>query len=296
MIAFGVAISEAEAFRRYTQPGIELAREPDSAVLAFAAVDSVARSNNLILEAAAREPGLEALVLLHPHAEITHRDFCAKVRYALADPDVAVIGAAGARSASIAWWDGEITAGHVVHAYTDYGGGELPAFSWGTRHAPPAEVDAVDPWVLVLSRWAVENLRFDEELVLGHGAEIDVCWAARAAGKKVAVADLSVREHRTVALVADLDLWVEAHIAVARKWRGAERTEDDWCARARRGEAEREAERALAYFERLGYDARIEALERELQDAMTTLSWRLTQPLRTFNHWRRKRTAVRAAG
>jgi hypothetical protein len=54
--------------------------------------------------------------------------------------------------------------------------------------------------------------------------------------------------------------------------------------------------RALAYFERLGYDARIEALERELQDAMSTLSWRLTQPLRTFNHWRRKRTAVRAAG
>ena len=291
MIAFGVSVSEAEAFRRYTQPGIELAREQDSVVLAFAAVDTVARSNNLILDAAAREPELEALVLLHPHAEIRDREFCATIRAVLADPEVAVVGCAGGRPApTLAWWEGAVAAGDVVHAYNEHGSGELPAYSWSARQAPPAEVDAVDPWVLVLSRWGVQNLRFDEELVLGHGAEVDLCWAARAAGKKVVVADLSVIEHRTVALVDDVELWAQAHIALARKW-APDAPQEQWRARARRAEAEREALRIQAFFGRVNYDTQIEALERELARKTSTLSWRATQPLRTFNHWRRQRSA-----
>lgn len=293
MIAFGCSISEAEAYRRYSLPGINLACESDSRVLAYAAVDTVARSNNLLLDAAAREPDLEALVLVHPHAEIADRDFCAKLRSALIDPDVAVVGCAGARPVStIAWWEGAIAAGSVTHRYNEMGGGELPAFSWAPRHPAPAEVDAVDPWILALSPWAVQHLRFDEELVLGHGVEIDLCWAAVAAGRKVAVADFAVVEHRGIELIKDLELWIESHIAVARKWAGkaeAEGAEIDWRARARRAEAEQQATRAIAYFERLGYDARVEALERELEQATATLSWRVTKPLRSFNSWRRRR-------
>ena len=293
MIAFGCGISETEAYRRYVEPGIELAREPDSRVFALAAVDSVARTNNLILDAARREPALEALVLLHPNAEIADPHLCAKVRAALADPEVAVVGCLGARPApTIAWWEGQLTGGPVVHRYSDFGGGELEAFGWAPRAAPPAEVDAVDPWLMVLSRWAIENLRFDEELVLGHGVEVDLCRAARAAGRKVVVADVAIVEHRAVELVSDLELWVEGHISVARKWARESGEEVDWQRRARRAEAEREAARAQTYFQRLGYDARVEALERELAEATETLSWRLTRPLRTFNHWRRQR-AVR---
>ena len=39
LIAFGSAIRGAEAYRRYAEPGVRLASEPDSEVFAFAAVD-----------------------------------------------------------------------------------------------------------------------------------------------------------------------------------------------------------------------------------------------------------------
>ena len=45
----------------------------------------------------------------------------------------------------------------------------------------------------------------------------------RAAGRKLLVADLHVVHHRSLELIADLDVWVEAHIRVAEKWDGASR-------------------------------------------------------------------------
>ena len=92
MIAFGSSISGAEAYRRYAEPGVRLAAEPDSEVFAYAAVEPVGRTYNLILEAAAARDDLEALVLVHPHTEIVDPAFCAKVRQALADPEVGAVG------------------------------------------------------------------------------------------------------------------------------------------------------------------------------------------------------------
>src|SRR6185436_6906310 len=60
MIAFGTAMVDPEAYRRYARPGIELAREPDSEVYAFAAVGAISRSYNLVLEQVAAVEGLEA--------------------------------------------------------------------------------------------------------------------------------------------------------------------------------------------------------------------------------------------
>jgi hypothetical protein len=144
----------------------------------------------------------------------------------------------------------------------------------------------------------VHNLRFDEQLVLGHGYDVDLCLQARASGRKVVTADLSVREHRSLDIVSDMEMWVESHIAMARKWPGvlghgngeeSQRSEDAARLRARRAEAEKECARAVAYFKRLGYDARIEALERSLKEATSTPAWRLTEPLRRLNKWRRDR-------
>ena len=56
------------------------------------AVGSIARSYNALLDQAAERDDLEALVLLHQDAEIVDADLCAKVRAALRDPDVAVVG------------------------------------------------------------------------------------------------------------------------------------------------------------------------------------------------------------
>ena len=55
---------------------------------------------------------------------------------------VGAIGATGVRT--IAWWEGEISSGPVIQHYQEFGGGELPAFSWKERAPAPREVDAVD--------------------------------------------------------------------------------------------------------------------------------------------------------
>ena len=302
MIAFGVSATDGEAYRRYTQPGLELAAEPDSQVFVFAAVGQVARTYNLLLEAAARHEDLEALVLVHPHTKITDAHLCSKVRRALTDPDVAVVGAAGARGVrTIAWWEGEISSGAVTQHYQEYGGGEVPAFSWKPNQPAPQEVDAVDGMLMILSPWAVHHLEFDEALALGHGYDVDYCLQARQAGRKVATTDITVDFHQSLELLEDHNLWVEAHIHVAEKWEGripgdgpedVEPTEEDWKRRARRAEAEREAARSIAYGSALTLDARTLVFERELRWTEATLSWRITQPLRRLNHWRRSRNGA----
>ena len=91
--------------------------------------------------------------------EIADPDFCEKVRAALADPEVAVVGCAGATGVrTIAWWEGEVALGPDRPA--------LPASTAAARcprspgrgpRPAPAEVDEVDGFLLVLSPWAVRN-------------------------------------------------------------------------------------------------------------------------------------------
>jgi hypothetical protein len=269
VIAFGSSIQGAEAYRRYAEPGVVLASEPESVVYAFASVEPLARTYNLILDAAAERDDLEALVLVHSHTEITDPGFCLKVREALREPDVAVVGCAGAVGVrGIAWWEGKVVAGELVHGYEEFGGGQFPAYSWTQRESPPADVEAVDGQLLVLSPWAVRNLRFDEALILNYGFDVDFCLQARAAGRRVMVADLRAVFHRSVELVGDLD-------------------EAGWKRRARRAEADREAQRAIAFSTSLKLDARVLELERDLDEKTSSLSWRLTAPLRAVNRWRR---------
>jgi Glycosyltransferase like family len=301
MIAFGCAISGAEAYRRYAQPGLRLAAEPDSEIHAYASVESVGRTYNLILEAAAGRADLEALVLVHPHTEIVDGDFCAKVRSALADPQVGIVGCSGATAvSSIAWWEGAVVSAPVTHRYEEYGGGSLRSYSWAEQAPAPAEVEVVDGQLLVLSPWAVENLRFDERLVLGHGFDVDFSLQARAARRKVCVADLRVIHHRSLELVSDLDVWVESHIRVAEKWNGtlAPAIDDEagWKRRARQAEARRESARARAFSESLVLDARVLELERALAEKLESRSWRATAPLRAINRWRRAAADRKAGG
>ena len=105
MIAFGCAITSDKVYQRFAEPGIRLAEEPDSEILVYGAAGSIFRNYNLLLDRAAKLDGLEALVLLHQDAEIVDPDFCEKVREALRDPEVALVGCAGAIGVrNIAWW------------------------------------------------------------------------------------------------------------------------------------------------------------------------------------------------
>jgi hypothetical protein len=284
MIAFGSTISEPEAYRRYAEPGIRLAAEPDSEVFAFAHVGSVPRSYNLLLDAAAAHDELEALVIVHPHAELADAGICGAVRAALSDPDVAVAGAVGASGVrSIAWWEGTVASARIRHGYVELGGGELPGFQWADPSAPHGEVDSVAGFLLVLSPWAVRNMRFDESIKVNYGFDYDFCRRVREAGRKVVTAELPVVYHHSLDLIGDLGLWIEGHIRAGERWDSGEPDEKAWRARARRAEAEREAARAIVYSNMLIADARLDSRRRELQEVTGSLSWRITAPLRRLN-------------
>ena len=210
---------------------------------------------------------------------------------------MAVVGAAGSTGKpSLAWWDGEISRGKVTLQLPEHRGGRLPAYSWKDVGPAPAEVDVVDGFLMVLSPWAVRNARFDESLALGHGFDVDFCLQMRQAGKKVTVADIDVVHHHSLDLFDDGAKWIEAHIQLAEKWDAATADDDEagWKARARRAEAEREAERAITYSLELSSDARVLGLERELEQALGSASWRITAPLRGLNAALRRRRERRA--
>ena len=287
MIAFGCAITDEEKYLEMALPGIELVAEPDTQILAYVSVGSIFRNYNLLLEQAKKRGGFEALVLIHQDAEITDPEFLPKVREALAGPDVAIVGCAGAVDVrNIAWWEGSVRWASYTHRFDELGGGEIPALSWVPEHIPVyaelGEVDSIDGFVMAFSPWAIENLRFDESIGGGlHGYDFDISMQARAAGKKVVVADLKVIHHHSLEVISDESGWIQAHMALTEKWHDhLPVTTTDWRLRARRAEAERSASIVARTSAGLIRDLSVEALERQRDEILNSLSWRITKPLR----------------
>jgi Glycosyltransferase like family len=298
MIAFGCAITAGKIYERFAEPGIRLAAEPDSEILVHATTGSIFRNYNLLLDRAAKRDGLEALVLLHQDAEIVDPEFCAKVREALRDPEVALVGCAGAIGVrNIAWWQGSVTWASFTHHYEELGGGEIEALSWQRDaipvHAHTGEVDAIDGFVMAVSPWAVRELRFDESLGQAlHGYDFDYCLQAREAGRKVVTADFRVIHHHSLTLIGNVESWIEAHIKIAEKWDGripgVGAGGGDWKQRARRAEAEASAAQTQAGAERILREAtvkalqeeraKIKALKREIAVYRNSKSWRIAAP------------------
>jgi hypothetical protein len=290
MIAFGCSIMSPDVYERFAGAGVRRVAEADSALFPYSAAGSIFRTYNLILERAAALDDLEALVLLHQDAEIVDPDFCAKLRAVLRDPEVGVIGCVGAIGArSIGWWEAAVTWGAFVERYAEASGARAPALNWNDGLLPPSarsgEVDVVDGFLLALSPWTVRNMRFDESLgTLVHGHDVDLCLQVRAAGRKVMVADLDVRHHHSLILVADPETWMESHTALAEKW---DPGDEDWKRRARRAEAEAGVARLQGASKLLQAYARAEEHGRELARVTETTSWRITEPLRRLNARRR---------
>ena len=289
MIAFGTSITRPELFRRCAEQGIRRAAEGDSEVLALPAVGSIFRSYNALLDQAAAIAQLEALVLVHQDTEIVDADLCHKIRDALADPDVGLVGCVGAIGVrSIAWWEASVTLASFINRYEEHGGGDLHSFSWAWDDAPPyahtGEVETLDGFLLVASPWIVRNIRFDESLGEFHGYDLDFCLQVREAGRKVVTADFRAIHHRSLEMIPDPEPWVAAHIAVAEKWDGRMPrigTEPgSWRDRAMRAEAERDLAWAIAHGKELELQARTRATERALAETRGSVSWRITAPFR----------------
>ena len=221
MIAFGCVVGSDEEYGRLARPSLERFAEPDAVVVERRDQNCIHRAYNSILDEVRERPDLEAVVLLHEDVRIARPEFCALVREHLADPDVAVVGTVGAsRVRSLAWWEG-VAQGQVtwdwleepaLHALVDP---ELLQLGPG---GPPTACDVVDGLMLVLSPWAARKLRFDEELGPSfHGYDVDICFQARAAGKRVVAASLPV-VHCTTAAITGRASWVRVYQAFARKW------------------------------------------------------------------------------
>ena len=291
MIAFGAAITRPDVYRACAEPGIRRAAEGDSVIYAEPSAGTIFASYNALLDRAAAHDDLEALVLVHQDTEIMSPDLCATIRTTLADPDVAVVGCVGAIGVrSIAWWEASVTLASFINRYEEYGGGDLHSFSWDWDEAPAdaraGEVETLDGFAHVLAPWAVRNVRFDESLGAFHGYDLDYCLQVREAGRKVVTADFRAIHHRPLQMLPDPDEWVDAHIRLAEKWDGRMprigRAPGTWRERALRAEAERDAAHAIARSTALEIEARTAMLEHSLVETRTSISWRITAPLRLF--------------
>ena len=291
MIAFGCAVTKPDVYRQCAEAGIRRAAEPDSVVDSTPSTSSIFSAYNRLLERFADRDDLEALVLVHQDAEIVDADFCRIIRDALADPDVGVVGCVGAVGVrSIAWWEASVTCASFINRYAEHGGGDLPSFSWTWNEAPAyariGEVETLDGFVLALSPWAVRNVRFDESLGQFHGYDLDFCLQVRDAGRKVMTADFRAIHHRALEMVPDPDEWTAAHIAVADKWdgrMGIGSGAGSWKDRARRAAADADAAMLLAHMNELETVARVRELEAAITETTTSISWRITAPLRALS-------------
>ncbi|MCB0870974.1 MAG: hypothetical protein KDB52_09095 [Solirubrobacterales bacterium] len=296
MVAIGSAVTSPEKYEALAEPGIRLAAEPDTVVLSRASAGSLFRSYNIILDEASKMEDLEFLVLIHQDAQIEDPEFIQKIRNEFKDPDVALVGCAGAIGVrNIAWWEGAVTWASFTHVYDDLGGGEIPALTWLTEETPSyaslGEVDMIDGFVIGFSPWAIQNLRFDE--ITGsalHGYDFDISFQARDAGKKVVTADLKVVHHHSIELIRDVDSWVNAHVDFAKKWDhmlpSPEGPDDHyWEGRARRAEAEASAARTMAGAGRLINDV----FEQQIDEILNSKSWKITRPLRWFTNLFKKK-------
>jgi hypothetical protein len=302
VIVFGSSIMVPEVYERHAAAGIRRVAEADTVVVANAGAGPVARSYNLILDHALAHDDLEAVVLLHQDAEIVDAGFCAKLRRAFSDPDVAVVGCVGAvGTRALSWWEGAVSWGGFVNSLLDFEEGDMPVLNWHGEELEPdigtGEVDTLDGFLMALSPWAARTLRFDETLAIQHGYDVDICLQARAAGKKVLVEDLHVVHHHPVVLVTNPETWMEAHAAVADKWDdldGVDPDDERWKQRARQAEAEAGAARLAGASKLLQAYARAEEHQSEMKALNESRSWRMTEPLRRLNELRRQRRAGQA--
>ena len=208
MLAFGVCIGSRERYETLARRSLD--RLPgDCPIAEIDGQSSICAAYNEILDALADEPGIEAVALIHEDVTIEDPRFCDRILAELAaEPDVAVIGVIGAlRPASLRWWQAD-GRGRVRDSsgVVDFGTGSF-------------DVDVLDGQCLVLSAWAIRNLRFDAASFSGfHSYDVDISLQARRAGRRVRVLDLPI-VHHTSGGYGDGVAYAAASRAFNRKWR-----------------------------------------------------------------------------
>jgi Glycosyltransferase like family len=208
VIVFGSAVTDRDMFESIAMRGIRRVAEADSVIDLRHDHESIQAPYNEILDAAARQPDLEAVVLVHQDFELLDDSLLRRVRPLLAEPRVGVIGLFGARRAPLHAWN---TAPEL------YGRATTPPID--IHHSTGAhEVEIVDGSLLVLAPWVVETIRFNSELADDfHGYDVDFCCRVRTAGGRV-VCDDAPYMHHMERPWTDSDAVRRAGVVVAMMW------------------------------------------------------------------------------
>jgi hypothetical protein len=229
LIAYGTAVTDEAMYERFALAGITAVAEPGSAMMRRQGMPLQRAYNEMLAEAAAA-PDLEAVVLPHQDLRIEEPDFNQRLRAALEDPSVALVGAVGGRGVQSLGWDDDAemvgTMGGWVH-------GEVTYFR-SEGFDGVLDVDVLDGTLLIFSAWAARNLRFDLLFERDfHAYDADICFQALALGRRVVVADLWSVHCGFGTIAPRRGSWVRASLELDRKWR------THWPARCKRSASAR---------------------------------------------------------
>jgi glycosyl transferase family 2 len=165
---------------------------------------------NQIIDAHAVDPP-DALILLHDDLQIT--DYAAEAKFldALQLENVELVGVAGGYDIGLhglAWWNAK-TVGHQLT--------EDRLLEFGPREG---YVTSLEGSIMVLSPWAVRNVRFDQRFTGFHGYDDIGMTVNREHSRHVWVADVDTYHHTRLGFdsIESERVWLEADRKFREKW------------------------------------------------------------------------------
>lgn len=201
-IAYGCCVGSWEKLIQYVLPNTN-----SHPIITQHGQTSITTAYNAILDISAKYD-IDMLILLHDDLEITDPYAEEKFWAAVSKPDIAIAGVAGGRGiASLAWWEYE-TVGHqtINSGLLDFG-------------PRSGEVSTLEGSIMVFSRWAINNLRFDERFIGFHGYD-EIGMQAWHHGKRVIVTDVDTHHHTNLGFKSkdDAEAWGKANVLFCEKW------------------------------------------------------------------------------
>jgi hypothetical protein len=209
-LVYGICVGPRPVYREVTEPAIRRIA-PDAHIIALTGRRSIFAGYNEILDRA-RSLNPAGVVLMHDDLELRDPDTESKLRDALSQPDVAIVGLIGGKGVrDMAWWRAD-----------EFVGRAHDTFALREMDTPEGDVDIADGILLAMSPWAVEHLRFDERRYRGfHGYDADICRQALAAGKRVVVANIDTFHYATTIVGQESHEWHRSLYAWRLKWADA---------------------------------------------------------------------------